>query len=404
MAAQVRDVAAHPFLAWLRGEGRLIEDREAFVAALAQKLLHAGVPVARITTAVPVLHPNVDTSAIYWQVEEGAEERTWQMTPEAMKMRQNSPLHIAYFDGLGSRCRIGAQAEAGEFSILPDLRAAGMTDYLALPAPFSDGTTKAITFATKAPDGFSDANIALLEAMMPMAAMILEIQTLRRTALTLLDTYVGPAAGRRVVEGSIKRGMGETIHSVIWFCDLRGFTELSGRLDDEALLALLNDYFGAMTDAVQSHGGEVLKFIGDAMLAIFALDADAERAETAARALAAAAAARAALAAVNETRVASGAPPIRCGIALHVGDVHYGNIGGAGRLDFTVIGPAVNLASRVESLCGELGENLLLSADFVAESGIASRPVGSFALKGIAAEQTVYVPDGPIAAPDQAPG
>ena len=119
----------HPFVAWLRCEGRLIADREAFVAALGQRLLDAGVPVARITTAVPVLHPNVDTSAIYWQPEDGAEERTWQMTPEAMKMRENSPLHIAYFDGKSSRCRIGREAEEGEFSILPDLREAGMTDY-----------------------------------------------------------------------------------------------------------------------------------------------------------------------------------------------------------------------------------------------------------------------------------
>ena len=123
---------------------------------------------------------------------------------------------------------------------------------------------------------------------MPAAAMILEIQTLGRTTRTLLDTYVGPAAGQRVVDGTIKRGMGETIHSVIWFCDLRGCTELSGLLDDDALLALLNDYFGAMTDAVQSHGGEVLKFIGDAMLAIFALTRTADRAETAGRALRAA--------------------------------------------------------------------------------------------------------------------
>ena len=262
-----------------------------------------------------------------------------------------------------------------------------------MPAPFSDGTNKAITFATKAADGFSDEHIALLEAMMPTAAMILEIQTLRRTALTLLDTYVGPAAGRRVVEGTIKRCMGETIHSVIWFCDLRGFTELSARLDDDALLTLLNDYFGAMTDAVQSHDGEVLKFIGDAMLAIFALDDDADRAETAARALAAARAAQRALAEVNERRTAADQAAIRCGIALHVGDVHYGNIGGAGRLDFTVIGPAVNLASRVEQLCARLGQGLLLNADFVAESGIPSTPLGSFELKGIETEQTVYVPD-----------
>ena len=234
--------------------------------------------------------------------------------------------------------------------------------------------------------------MALLGALMPAAAMILEIQTLGRTTRTLLDTYVGPAAGQRVVDGTIKRGMGETIHSVIWFCDLRGCTELSGLLDDDALLALLNDYFGAMTDAVQSHGGEVLKFIGDAILAIFALTRTADRAETAGRALRAAQAAQIELVAVNQGREAAAQAPIHCGIALHVGDVHYGNIGGEGRLDFTVIGPAVNLASRVEQLCAQLGEGLLLTADFVAESEMRCKPVGKFALKGIELEQTVYVP------------
>jgi len=377
---------------WLEREARLMQDRTALVAELGRRLIAAGVPVARITTAVPVLHPILDTSSVLWEPGEAPVERLWQMQPENYHMLANSPLKICYDGGGPVRCRIGPQPEAGEFTILPDLRAAGMRDYVALPAPFSDGTTKAMTFASKATDGFSDDNIALLSALMPSLAMILEIQTLRRTTRTFLETYVGEGAGQRVLDGTVKRGMGEIIPCAILFCDLRGFTHLSNSLDIDGLLALLNDYFDVVTEAVRDHGGEVLKFIGDAVLAVFAHEAGTSDAVSAAQALAASLAAQARLQGLNKERAAVGRRNIRAGMALHVGEVLYGNIGGRKRLDFTVIGPAVNLASRIEKLCGELDKAVLMSAAFAALIDAPCREMGAYAFKGVGEKQSVFAP------------
>jgi len=219
--------------------------------------------------------------------------------------------------------------------------------------------------------------------------LILEIRALQHTTLTLLDTYVGRSAGRRVLDGVIKRGMSETIRAVVWACDLRGFTELSERLPNEELVVLLNDYFGAMTDAVARQGGEVLKFIGDALLAIFPLS-EAEQETTAGRALAAASEAVATMRKLNEERDRAGRPLIRFGLALHVGEVLYGNIGGAERLDFTVIGQAVNLAFRIEGLTKELGRDVLLSREMATLCEEAVEPLGMFPLKGGSADQAIY--------------
>ena len=245
-----------------------------------------------------------------------------------------------------------------------------------------------MTYATARHGGFPEEHVALLGSLVPTLAMILEVQTLHRTALTLLDTYVGPTAGRRVIEGVIKRGMCDSIEAVIWYCDLRGFTELSETLSGEDLVQFLNDYFGAMTDAVGRHGGEVLKFVGDALLAIFPLAGDSGHA-AAERALAAAVEAGHMIGGLNDARAQAGQPLIRFGLALHVGDVLYGNIGGADRLDFTVIGQAVNVAARIENLCKTLNRQVLLSRDFheLCRSG---ELIGTFALKGVGTEQPVY--------------
>ena len=193
-----------------------------------------------------------------------------------------------------------------------------------------------------------------------------------------------------MLEGQIKRGTGETIRAVIWLCDLRGFTWLSETLPRDALIDLLNSYFGPMCDAVAAQGGEILKFIGDAMLAIFPIQGGAQK--TCMAALSAAETAQAALADENQRRHALGLPQIDYGLALHVGDVMYGNIGSDTRLDFTVIGPAVNLTARIESLRRQLGRTLLLSSDFAEASGSATNSLGRFALRGVAVEQEIFVP------------
>ena len=383
----------YPLIHWLLTDARRITDPKAFLAALAEQLLLHGFEVSRLTTGVPILHPQVHSYSARWDLGK-VSDRFWRLTAESLPVLENSPVKTVYSGGGSVRCDPTAPPREGEFGILADLRREGATDYVALSIPFSDGTAKLLTVATQRPGGFSDEQMALLEAMTPAVAVNLEVQALRFTARTLLETYVGRQAGARVLEGAIKRGMGETIRAVIWLCDLRGFTSLSERLPRDALIELLNEYFGRMCEALDAGGGEVLKFIGDSALGIFPI-VDDDTAAVCARALTAAENAQASLAAFNAARIEAGEAPIDYGIALHVGDVMYGNIGGENRLDFTVIGPAVNLAARIEGLCRDLGRHVLLSAGFVAASGMAAQHLGTFSLKGLSDPQQVYAPPAP---------
>jgi adenylate cyclase len=383
----------HPVIRWLLSDARRFTEPSEFLDAFARCLLDAGVAVTRVTTGVPLLHPQIASFSGLWQLGKGVSERRYHAISSTMDALLNSPIVIAYRGEGPVRSLMTGPPSDQEFPIVKELRAEGLTDYVVLSIPFADGSHKALSLATNRPDGFHDDEIALFNALVPAFAFNLEIQTLRLTARTLLDTYVGRQAGARVLDGQIKRGMGETIGAVIWLCDLRGFTSLSERLERDLLIDMLNQYFGPMCDAVENAGGEVLKFVGDAMLAIFPV-ADAP-APACRQALAAAATARAALAQTNRARSEAGLPRIAYGLALHVGEVIYGNIGGESRLDFTVIGPAVNLTARIESLCGELKRELLLSADFVAAAGIPADEVGEFELHGVGERQRVFAPREP---------
>ncbi len=317
-------------------------------------------------------------------------ERIYPNVADTLRLYENSPLPAVYGQGQTVRRQIGRTPQPDEFPILADLRAEKYTDYVAMPLQFTDGSYKAMSFATRRRGGFLPAHLALLQALISLLAMVLETETLRRTARTLMETYVGPHTGARVLEGSITRGMQESIAALIWLCDLRGFTALSESLSGTTLIALLNDYFGAMCDAVSMHGGEVLKFIGDAMLAIFPLMGRSTP-EVAQAAIQATRDAERAIAALNAERQARGDPIIRYGLALHAGEVLYGNIGGPTRLDFTVIGFAVNVAARLQGLCEPLGRQVLLSGAFAAlveTQTVVS--LGEHRLKGIAESQPVY--------------
>jgi adenylate cyclase len=351
------------------------------------RLIEAGVDVSRITTGVPVLHPQLYSYSGLWERGKGVTERLYRVDASQDAILTNSPIKNAY-EGRSFRSRLTVPAAEREFPILTELRCTGMTDYVVLPVPFSDGTNKALSLATARDGGFSGDELNLFEAMTPAVASNLEIQALRRMARTLLDTYVGRQSGGRVLAGQIRRGMGETIRAVIWLSDLRGFTSLSESLPRDELIELLNQYFGPMCNAVEANGGEVLKFIGDAVLAIFPVEDDAVAASR--NALGAVRVAKAAVNKENERRGSAGRPRIRYGLALHVGDVMYGNIGGDARLDFTVIGPAVNLTSRIESMCKNLDRSPLLSAEFARLSGVEAEYLGEFELKGVADKQLIY--------------
>jgi adenylate cyclase len=252
-----------------------------------------------------------------------------------------------------------------------------------------------MSFQSDAPAGFDDADIDALHEIVDMMAPIVETESAYRIARQVLRTYVGRRTGDRVLSGAITRGSGETIEAVIWYCDLRGFTGLTDSLPSEQLLALLNDYFEIMAGAVTEVGGEVLKFVGDAMLAIWALgEDDGDEAACCAKALAAARTARERLDARNAERNAAGLPEIQYGLALHLGEVHYGNIGAPDRLDFTVIGPAVNHAARLEKLGSDLGHPITASASVAAAAPDTLQSLGAHQLRGVAEPQEVFaLPD-----------
>jgi adenylate cyclase len=395
LSAVVSKLAArdeHPVIRWLMTDARRRTDANDFLEAFADQLRAAGVDVSRITTGVPILHPQIFSFSGLWQLGKDTAERLYRSGPGYATAMSNSPIRIAYEGGSPVRCDLTAPPRDGEFAILADLRREGFTDYIVYAVPFADGSHKALSLATSRRGGFDDDELGLFEAMIPAVAFNLEVQALRRTARTLLDTYIGRQSGGRVLEGQIQRGTGETIRAVIWLCDLRGFTGLSETLPRDELIDLLNCYFGPMCDAVMAQGGEVLKFIGDAMLAIFPIGSDP--AGICRAALVAAEHAQAALAEENRRREGLSLPRIEYGLALHVGDVLYGNIGSDTRLDFTVIGPAVNLTARIESMCRQLGRRLLLSSDFVKAAGIAALSLGVFPLRGVGVEQEIFVPSG----------
>jgi adenylate cyclase len=269
-----------------------------------------------------------------------------------------------------------------EYGIYADLRQEGYTDYVALPMQFTDGRRHATSWSTHRPGGFSTEDLVEINDLLPVLALAVEIRANRRITKNLLNTYVGQHAGERILSGDIRRGSGATVRAAIWNCDLRGFTRISEQWPRDDVIQWLNEYFDVMAAPVEKHGGEVLKFVGDGMLAIFPLDSP----EACNSALQAAVEARHGMRELNARRVARHSFELGFGVALHVGDVMYGNIGTATRLDFTVIGPAVNVTSRLQTLTKELRRQVLLSAPFAFLCGCSAEfltTLGRFPLRGV---------------------
>jgi adenylate cyclase len=263
-----------------------------------------------------------------------------------------------------------------DFSVLADLRAEGMTDYFASPLPSMTGEKLLASYTTRSPGGFTDAELAALQRVLAPVARVAEVMAWRRKAQNILEAYLGRQAGEKVLAGHIRRGDGEDMHAVLWFCDLRDSTPLADSMKRHEFLHLLNEFFECVLGPVLERQGEVLRFIGDAALAIFPVGTDP--AEACRRALEAA---REAMRRMEELNVRR-ERPLRFGIALHLGDVLYGNIGTPTRLEFTVIGAAANEAARIESLCKVLDAPLLLSAPVARHLG-GCRSLGRHALRGV---------------------
>jgi adenylate cyclase len=390
VCADDKAAAALALRDWLLDEGRRTAEPGVVFDTVCRRLRSAGVPIDRASLNIRTLHPQVGAVRVMWKSELAAPVETTIGHETISGLFTKSPFYVVYTTGKPLRRRLEDDDAPMDFSILPELKAEGVTDYYVSPMAFMDGRFHGTTWASRRPGGFDEADLAAIETIMPAMSLIAEIHQARRFAKTLLDTYLGPQAGARVLNGSIRRGDAETIAAALWFCDMRGFTELSEKLPREAVIATLNAYFECMAAPIHARGGEILKFIGDAVLAIFPMKDDLDRDRACVTALDAAQEALAALDALNAKRMAEGHDPIRIGLALHAGAVTYGNIGASDRLDFTVIGPAVNLVTRIESLCPVLGRPLLTSARFASPCGSKLVPLGRYKLRGIADEQEVY--------------
>jgi adenylate cyclase len=378
---------------WMLSDGRRNTRAREFGAEMCRRIFAAGIPIWRGFCFVATLHPEILAAAYTWNREEADAMRVVAghdlgNSPEFIE----SPIAEVRRTRQTLRRRLCDPDCPLDFSRLQELKVEGGTDYVAIPMVRSDGEVNAITFLTDRSGGFRDAEIAGLEYIAQALGVITELQSSRRIARSLLDTYIGRRTGERVLSGSIRRGSGETIRAVIWDNDLRGFTALADSLPSDALNDLLNQYFEIMAGAVMTEGGEVLKFVGDGMLAIFEVRDGTDIAHACDCALRAARDAAAATAKCNTERSAAGKPAIRFGIALHLGEVYYGNIGAPGRLDFTVIGPAVNEASRLEKLSAELGRRIVTSARFAAAAPQHLESLGFHRLRGVLEPQELFSP------------
>lgn len=358
-----------------------------FVTALAERLRADGIQIVRISTSLRTKHPELFSINPVWSLEDGCvlHQRANVVIDTAYFV--DSPVAELYKGGGPIRCSLRGPTADLRYPVCRDLAREGCTDYLVLPLEMVSGQRSFMSFATDCATGFSDAELARLIAMGPAIAPRIEIEAAYYAMRCLLEVYLGKNAAARVMAGKFKRGGGESMRAAIWTCDLRGFTKMADRLPAAEVVATLDRFFQRVAGPIDSYGGEVLKFIGDAVLAIFPIGTD--DAEAVCRH--ALAAARAALSGIAELNRESGSHPLELGIALHVGEVMYGNIGARERLDFTVIGAAVNEVCRVESLCKSLGVPLLSTAAFV---GMCPDPgwrsLGRHELRGVSEPQELY--------------
>jgi adenylate cyclase len=390
-ASQSRPIAINPIINWALADGWDIPEPGDLVGRLGERMIEAGLPVSRIRLTLRTLHPQFVGLTLTWV--KGQDEIEEFMPSHAILQEERylkSP-YAPIFEGAGAiRRRLDVPGATLDFPILDELKEAGATDYVAMPLDFSDGRRSALTLAGDRAGGFTTHELTTIYDALPVLSRLFELHATRRTAKTILETYLGRQTGERVLNGQIKRGDGEDIHAVIWFCDLRASTALAEILPRSDFLQVLNDFFECMAGAVLDHGGEILRYMGDAALAIFPIGFVAPNPEKCpahieicSRALEAAKDAAKRLDVVNEARQAAGAPTLGFGIGLHLGDVMYGNIGVPDRLEFTVIGSAANQAARIEGLCKALDRRIILSADVAHVIPDNLVALGSQVLRGV---------------------
>ena len=377
-------------------------DLPALLERLGEAVSGSGVPLARAAVGVLLLHPLLDAKLVVWRRGQGASVvDSPRPAVRGDEIWRRSPFYRMRLAGEGLfRRRLERGEGTDELATLADLAAEGATDYVALRTRLGAGATLGeaddifLSWVSDRPGGFAEEQVGLLRRLQPLAAFLFASALNVGTARTLLATYLGADAARHVLGGAIERGRAEPIRAVIWYSDLEGFTRLTDELPREASLELLNLYAEILVDAIEAEGGEVLKFMGDGILAIFRAPGACDACEAA---LAAWAAARRRCAALGVRRAAGGLPATRPYLALHVGEVLYGNVGGRARLDFTVLGPAVNEASRIAALCRSLDQPAILSEAFAGSCPERWQErlvrLGRYALRGVARPQMLFALD-----------
>jgi adenylate cyclase len=389
---------------WVTQAGLIGRTESELMAGFCRRIVEAGVPLARAIVVLDTLHPIYEGRAFRWRADapETVEVLDYGRTNEgeAAELWRRSPFfHLLQSGGTEMRRRLAA-GDPADFPSIAQARDEGATDYLVLVHRFAaEGVIGEMdcvysTWSSDAPDGFAEDDVTALRRLAPFLKLAVKSAALARIVGTLAETYLGRDAGRRVMSGRIVRGVAEKIGAVLWYSDLHGYTQISDNSPPEQIIPLLNDYAEVVVSAVHGHGGDVLKLVGDGTLAIFPAD---NREEACLGALAAAVGVRDGVVELNGKRAAAGLPTTQVYLALHVGDVFYGNIGSKDRLDFTIIGPAVNEVSRILALSRSVEQDVLLSASFANALGSAMRgrlvSIGRYALRGVAQPQELFIPE-----------
>jgi len=381
MATSLRELSPYPTEAtselrdWIVEQGLLGVESEKIFEGFSERLVHLGVPIARAYSAMRVLHPLYAGFGLIWRAgEKGVTEERYGASPVVSEAWLKSPIRPLAEGRVPELRRRLIGPEAGqEFPILDEFRQQGATDYYATRAgygfegKYEENRGIVFTWWTKRASGFNDGDLDVLRTLVGPLALALRVAANRRLAVGLASAYLGQDAGRRVLSGDIKRGKANTIAAVLLYGDLRGFTRLADAVPRDELIEMLDDYLECMAVPVEAHGGQVLKFMGDGMLGTFELkqgEGVKEQGEDCVAALKAALEAHGRVEALNRDRAAAGKPVMTLDLALHLGEVLYGNVGSPTRLDFTVVGPAVNEVSRLETMCEALDRGLIISRAF----------------------------------------
>ncbi len=379
-----------------------------------QRICDGGFPMKRAQLGMNTLHPRYGSHTFVWRSDASTIEYTpRERTIQTRQVYLRSPVHYMRSRGLMDLRRRLDNHDPDEFDVFAELRAEGFTDYAARVVPYNPSQAEAIakasatldhsavpdravdgiffSCATDRSEGFDDGQLDQILQTLPYLALAVKARLTYDVASTVVETYLGKDAGHRVLTGEIERGSAEAIHAVIWFSDLRGFTRLTDTLPRDTLIEMLDDYLEVMARPVHDNHGQILKFMGDGLLAAFDLTAR-NVADVCRDALNAAADLRSAFPAFNGKRKMAGKPVMDFGLALHLGEVLYGNIGTSDRLDFTVIGPAVNEASRIQALCRPLEHNILISSTFQKAAGAHGRleSLGFHALRDVGEPKELF--------------